>query len=668
MAAYFVLLISSILILEVGSTIDNNLINVSLLFLTYLAMKYLITPAFTKPTDHFVSSIGIIGFIVVAFTSFNFMYKYAIISVFSIYIFITILLSSISMMYLKTKPEVSQISYKALQLFSKVEMIYFPLLLLFITPFTSHYLVYLLILTMVVLIDPLSNLFILISPRSKTTNRNQFLGSVLRVDYPAIIRFDSNRDIKLGEEILDINLNSKLYHIIPFEIQMLSDKNQYTGILIDSNVPYRKTNSMFTNCVYETSLNDNEIKEIMNSENQSSLIGFVVENSNISSLKVEIIFQDKIKSGQILYIDEYGERVFYQVIDGALHEEVMDSNPKGKKILSARKIGYYKDNRFVFEPTIPNMNSRVHILSKDSTYKNNINMLGYVPNTSIPIMYNATKLLNFHCAILGTTGTGKTILSLEIIENLMSNGIKVFVIDITGEYNKKLSKLNPQKLTFSKSDDLEKLFQDIETGQYGAANEKKKYYDFIAAEENSVYKQINDFINSDSLLGLMDLDKLSNTLGSLKVVELYIKSIFKYAKMAFENNDNFNGLEIVLEEAHSIIPEMHLYNTNKAEFNSSVQTISQVALQGRKYNVGLLIISQRTALVSKTILSQVNNFFTFSIRDNTSLDFLKNIYGNEDLETLCNLEQYHMLAHGNAINSEKPIIVDTTRSDLIINK
>ena len=60
-----------------------------------------------------------------------------------------------------------------------------------------------------------------------------------------------------------------------------------------------------------------------------------------------------------------------------------------------------------------------------------------------------------------------------------------------------------------------------------------------------------------------------------------------------------------------------------------VGKISQIALQGRKYNVGLMVIAQRTATVSKTVLTQCNSVISFSIYDQTGLDFLANIFGND---------------------------------------
>ena len=82
-----------------------------------------------------------------------------------------------------------------------------------------------------------------------------------------------------------------------------------------------------------------------------------------------------------------------------------------------------------------------------------------------------------------------------------------------------------------------------------------------------------------------------------------------------------------------------MYTRDRVDTESVLERLSQIALQGRKYRVGLMLISQRTALVSKTILSQCNTFFTFNLIDKTSLDFLSNVYSNEHIETIKNLKK-----------------------------
>jgi DNA helicase HerA-like ATPase len=113
---------------------------------------------------------------------------------------------------------------------------------------------------------------------------------------------------------------------------------------------------------------------------------------------------------------------------------------------------------------------------------------------------------------------------------------------------------------------------------------------------------------------------------------------------------------IALEEAHTIIPEAYGSGFD-AETQWVVGRIGQIALQGRKYGVGLLLISQRTALVSKTVLSQCNTYFTHALVDKTSLDYLSSVYSADHIKAIPNLRFLQFIASGKAIKSERPLLV-----------
>jgi len=89
-----------------------------------------------------------------------------------------------------------------------------------------------------------------------------------------------------------------------------------------------------------------------------------------------------------------------------------------------------------------------------------------------------------------------------------------------------------------------------------------------------------------------------------------------------------------------------------------VAKIAQIALQGRKYRVGLLVIAQRTATVSKTVLTQCNTIISFSCFDETSINFLSNFYGRDYAELVPNLPSLHAVAFGKGIRSARPLIVE----------
>jgi len=68
-------------------------------------------------------------------------------------------------------------------------------------------------------------------------------------------------------------------------------------------------------------------------------------------------------------------------------------------------------------------------------------------------------------------------------------------------------------------------------------------------------------------------------------------------------------------------------------------------------------MTQRTALVSKTILSQCNTFLTHSLIDQTSLNFLESVYSSQHTRLIPNLPNLHFLAFGKALAAERPIML-----------
>ena len=120
----------------------------------------------------------------------------------------------------------------------------------------------------------------------------------------------------------------------------------------------------------------------------------------------------------------------------------------------------------------------------------------------------------------------------------------------------------------------------------------------------------------------------------------------------------------MLEEAHTIVPEMNLFGYDRVETGAVVGRMAQIALQGRKYGVGLLLVSQRTAPVSKTLLSQCNTVLCFAMHDETGLNYLTNVFKSEHVSMIPNLKFLQAIAFGKAIHSDHPIVFEIPNDEL----
>lgn len=68
--------------------------------------------------------------------------------------------------------------------------------------------------------------------------------------------------------------------------------------------------------------------------------------------------------------------------------------------------------------------------------------------------------------------------------------------------------------------------------------------------------------------------------------------------------ENRHPIALFCDEAHLYLPE----KTRSSLEDAGLQNFERIAKEGRKYGIGLVVISQRPAEVNRTILSQSNNF------------------------------------------------------------
>jgi hypothetical protein len=123
---------------------------------------------------------------------------------------------------------------------------------------------------------------------------------------------------------------------------------------------------------------------------------------------------------------------------------------------------------------------------------------------------------------------------------------------------------------------------------------------------------------------------------------------------------------LVYEEAHSLVPEWNSV-VNEGDKNATNGT-AKVILQGRKYGLGCLAITQRTANVSKSILNQCNTMFALRVFDDTGKGFLENYVGQDYSNTLPTLEEQHVIAIGKGLKLKQPVILQLNHKDFLTQK
>ncbi len=137
--------------------------------------------------------------------------------------------------------------------------------------------------------------------------------------------------------------------------------------------------------------------------------------------------------------------------------------------------------------------------------------------------------------------------------------------------------------------------------------------------QTHVCNLINKGINSEKQVVLFDLKDIVILDSRINLVGLILKEIFNVSRHFHQKR------LIVLEEAHHFSPERGVdhISTDKISF----QVSRQIALEGRKFSLGLVAITQRPANLSKYVLSQMNTQAIFRLVTKNDIDAISPFFG-----------------------------------------
>ena len=493
------------------------------------------------------------------------------------------------------------------------------------------------------------------------------IGDIIRTDWPNIIHIELKKNIpwKPNSPKLFQEANGNQCLTVPLYEQHQGENVIATGIYVPLSL--KRIEGYESGNIYEfpddISFTENEINQALGGESTSKLIGFITKDSEISEIRFEVMNPHLCKEGMLVWCSAFGKSVYYQILNGNTNEEIFQANRYGFQIGTARQLGLLTDRGFENYTWLPTINTPVFTENEDFgedaqlVDKEKDFVFGNIPNTKIEVGGNFIKNMEYHTAILGVTGSGKTELGLDIIRHTADKGHKVICIDLTMKYDGALENNQPINLTISDEDSikLDSLLFDVEIGAYSKKEEKKALKDFMGTARKQIQEKISGFIdNEKSNIGIISLRELSNTQATLYITEVYLTELLNYAKA----HPDMNKILVVVEEAHTVMPEPSTMGLGDFDSKGLVGKISQLALQGRKFGIGLLIIAQRTATVSKSILTQCNTIISFNCFDDTSLNFLKNTFGSVYVNAIPQLPNLHTLIFGKAFKSQKPLIVE----------
>lgn len=404
-----------------------------------------------------------------------------------------------------------------------------------------------------------------------------------------------------------------------------------------------------------------KINDVPKTDYLERFIGLVTENSTIEKIKFVYNSKAAISEGQLLELNIRNERVLYQIIEGTTKIELLENkNQTGLIIAEAIQLGTWNNSTLRFEQYgwVPNINTPIYLATNIDKVplQQTEYVIGNIPGTKYPVIINKEVAITHHTAILGVTGSGKSVFVRNLIGQIVNETTKVIIIDLTGEYKTKIADIQP----IISDDNAKKAFEAIEL----IAIEERKFanqrdYKVIKAQEeiikNEFYNSIKTFLEGKPNEAIFELPDISNNSEIIEYTKWFFWVLFKTAKT---KNSFGKRVCVVLEEAHTIVPELNSMGVSDFASKATVNSIAQIALQGRKYNIGFFVIAQRTANVSKTVLTQCNSIIVFQEFDKTSSDFLSNYLGVEYIKALPTLRFRQAIAVGKAFKSNVPMIFE----------
>ena len=369
-------------------------------------------------------------------------------------------------------------------------------------------------------------------------------------------------------------------------------------------------------------------------------------------------------------------KVLYQIVGGLTKEEVVQQkNTFGYLRAQAQQIGIWnaEDEKFKQCAWLTNINEPVY-LENISDYQIQVDSVGHFPHSNYQAkISNINEMVTHNTAILGILGVGKSMLAIELVERMIASGIKVICLDLTNQYATELGEFYDQNYEEACLQDLQaasekdrEVFSNNPEEGGSLPNLSQAIYDDLVIFLDSANPRRLKIYNPSSFVATKQQREPSqykegNTwrrgAGLFTTTPVEITKIITEATLDILSDEMTDKARacLVYEEAHSLVPEWNSV-VNEGDKNATSGT-ARAILQGRKYGIGCLLITQRTANVTKTILNQCNSIFAMRTFDETGKEFLSNYVGRDYASALSSIPERHAVFFGKASSCENPVLI-----------
>lgn len=332
---------------------------------------------------------------------------------------------------------------------------------------------------------------------------------------------------------------------------------------------------------------------------------------------------------------------------------------------------------------VPSTNECVYLYSANTNvdYQGIANSsIGVLPKSDMKIpLQDINALVTHNTAILRILGVGKSCLTFKLIKKIVKENIKVICIDITNQYagNEGLSKYVDSSII--RNDYSQNVSEEfVKTASRVGSEGNPQSWENFNLYHKKIAEEISDFLShvTEKIMIINpDIHCVKKASSTFKITASVDVSLVEKTRIISEQllkvcmdmgQTDKARCCLVFEEAHSLVPE---WNSSVAPGDDRDSNgTARVILQGRKYGLGCILITQRTANVTKSILNQCNTIFALRVFDDTGKTFLENYIGKEYSDSLPTLADRHAIAIGKGIGLKQPVIIQLNDRDYLMNK
>ena len=199
------------------------------------------------------------------------------------------------------------------------------------------------------------------------------------------------------------------------------------------------------------------------------------------------------------------------------------------------------------------------------------------------------------------------------LDNFGKNGDDLYTIGLIGAINTQ----RPQNKSQKDHEDYNKVIRKISSLlKDGRLNFMMKPWDGV---QDPLPTIVNQFLTRKTTVQIVDLSGVPNEVAGVASAAI-ARIIFQLKVWQSEDERSDSPVLLVCEEAHRYVP-----NRGEAQYEAAQSAIRRIAKEGRKYGVGLLLVSQRPSEVEATVLSQCNSWIVLRITNDSDREHVRSV-------------------------------------------